>query len=350
MTDDRSLERAARSWLEEGPTQAPDRAVEAALARIQTTTQERDLRIPWRLPSMNPVIRLAAVALIAALAVGGALYVFRPASQVGPPAPSPQISQAPPSIEGTWDVSFTRAQMLARGAAQGEDDPSNYGHFHLTLEAGRWQLPHLDSTTVVSATAPYTLGPGVVHLYLPADGVTFDLTYTVTATSLTFGDGGPVTFRVKPWTRVATEPLPPAISGAGPLKVGTYDGPTVQVADIEAAANADTTLSPADRAQVINLVQGGTTWSETLELFDGQMFERQVLDGNVPRTGTVGRISFPDANTLVYTESLGTDVVTQFQLSIAGDTFTLRRTTPAQSPVDAFITRHLFESGPFALR
>ena len=42
MTDDRSLERAARSWLEEGPTRAPDRPVDAALARIQTTRQERD--------------------------------------------------------------------------------------------------------------------------------------------------------------------------------------------------------------------------------------------------------------------------------------------------------------------
>ena len=50
MTDDRSLERAARSWIEAGPTRAPDRAVEAALLRIQTTPQERDLRVPWRFP------------------------------------------------------------------------------------------------------------------------------------------------------------------------------------------------------------------------------------------------------------------------------------------------------------
>ena len=62
MTDDRSLERAARSWLEEGPTQAPEQPVDAALARIQTTSQERDLRIPWRLRTMNPMARLAIVA------------------------------------------------------------------------------------------------------------------------------------------------------------------------------------------------------------------------------------------------------------------------------------------------
>ena len=72
MTDDRSLERAARSWLETGPTEAPDRAVEAALLRIETTPQERDLRIPWRLPRMTTPARVAAAAVIGVLAIGGA--------------------------------------------------------------------------------------------------------------------------------------------------------------------------------------------------------------------------------------------------------------------------------------
>ena len=53
MTDDRSLERAARSWLESGPTEAPDRAVDAALLRIQTTRQDRVTPVPWRLPKMD---------------------------------------------------------------------------------------------------------------------------------------------------------------------------------------------------------------------------------------------------------------------------------------------------------
>ena len=50
MTDDRSLERAARSWIEVGPTRAPEPAVQAALLRIQTTSQERDLD-PVEVPS-----------------------------------------------------------------------------------------------------------------------------------------------------------------------------------------------------------------------------------------------------------------------------------------------------------
>ena len=98
MTDDRSLERAARSWIEAGPTQAPDRAVEAALLRIQTTPQERDLRIPWRLPKMTTPARVAAAAVIGVLAIGGAFYLISPSgrSNVGVPGPSPTAS---PSAE-----------------------------------------------------------------------------------------------------------------------------------------------------------------------------------------------------------------------------------------------------------
>ena len=101
--DDRSLERAARSWLEEGPTQAPDRAVDGALARIQTTSQERGLALPWRLPTMNPLMRLAGAAIVAVLAVAAVFLAIRPSSNVGPPAtPSPAPSTAgsvAPTIE-----------------------------------------------------------------------------------------------------------------------------------------------------------------------------------------------------------------------------------------------------------
>jgi len=97
MTDDRSLERAARSFIEAGPTQAPDRAVEAALLRIQTTNQERDWHVPWRTPSMTPTTRLlAGIAAIAVILVGG-LLLFRPGAnqQTGGPGPSGPGSGGP---------------------------------------------------------------------------------------------------------------------------------------------------------------------------------------------------------------------------------------------------------------
>ena len=97
MTDDRSLERAARSWIEVGPTRAPSHAVDAALLRIEATPQERDLRIPWRITVMPFYARVAAVAIIGVLLVGGASYMFLPGgpSGVGAPVPSPATASPP---------------------------------------------------------------------------------------------------------------------------------------------------------------------------------------------------------------------------------------------------------------
>jgi len=116
MTDDRTLERAARSWLEEGPVQAPDRAVDAALSGIHSISQERDLRIPWRLPTMNPAIRLAAIAVLALVVVGGAAFVLRPTSTVGPPATSPSPSSPLPSAAGSDATAQLRGYRAARDA------------------------------------------------------------------------------------------------------------------------------------------------------------------------------------------------------------------------------------------
>jgi hypothetical protein len=99
MNDDRSLERAARSWLEAGPTQAPDRPVKAALFEIESTSQERDLQIPWRLPTMYPLTRLGAMVAIAAVGLVGALLLLRPGvnSGIGAASPSPTAGAPTPS-------------------------------------------------------------------------------------------------------------------------------------------------------------------------------------------------------------------------------------------------------------
>lgn len=107
MTDDRSLERAARSFIESGPTRAPERAVEAALFRIETTSQERNLRVPWRIMMSIPA-RVAAAAVIGVLAISGTLFLIGRAGQpnVGGPGASASpsaspTSSVPPSIAAT---------------------------------------------------------------------------------------------------------------------------------------------------------------------------------------------------------------------------------------------------------
>jgi hypothetical protein len=98
MTDDRSLERAARQWLEDGPTEAPDSAVEAALLRIQTTHQERALPVLWRFPSMNMMSRLIAGSAAVAVVVVAGLFALRPGGGPGvgaSPSPSSSPSASP---------------------------------------------------------------------------------------------------------------------------------------------------------------------------------------------------------------------------------------------------------------
>ena len=114
MTDDRSLERAARSWIEVGPTRAPSHAVDAALLRIETTRQERDLRIPRRFTTMPMPARVAAAALIGVLLVGGAVYMFSPSnrSDVGLPGPQPAPVSTPSPAPSASDT-LARASIPA---------------------------------------------------------------------------------------------------------------------------------------------------------------------------------------------------------------------------------------------
>ena len=93
MIDDRSLERTARSWIEEGPTAAPPQAVEAALLRIETTSQERDWHVPWRTPPMTLPARLVVAAVIGALVIAGAATLG--GLGIGRSAPTPPPSTAP---------------------------------------------------------------------------------------------------------------------------------------------------------------------------------------------------------------------------------------------------------------
>jgi hypothetical protein len=95
MTDDRSVERAARSWIEVGPTTAPPHVVDAALSLIERTPQERDWLVPWRHTNMTSLTRYAAAAAIGVLLISGAIYLSRTPDQ-GIAAPPPSSAPATP--------------------------------------------------------------------------------------------------------------------------------------------------------------------------------------------------------------------------------------------------------------
>ncbi len=149
MSDDRRFEQNARVWLELGPTDAPDRVVEAALLEIDQTSQELDLRIPWRLPRMTAPVRVVAAAVIGVLAIGAAIYAFGPAgpsigglgstpSPTPSPAPSPTLSPTPSpspmavtpearlSAGRYFEVPFGPGGMdLCYGQAECAEDPAD---------------------------------------------------------------------------------------------------------------------------------------------------------------------------------------------------------------------------------
>jgi len=162
MTDDRSLERAARSWLEIGPTQAPDRVVEAALLQIETTTQERDLRIPWRFSHMTTPARLAFAAVISALLIGGTFFIVKPGQPaVGGPGPSPTATApVPPSASPTTSATPSPSQALDYSRLPGWIVFEHFGQAPdgstTTFDADRRQiwLVHADGTNL------HELAPG----------------------------------------------------------------------------------------------------------------------------------------------------------------------------------------------
>jgi hypothetical protein len=110
MTDDRRFERTARSWLELGPTQAPERVVRAAFDEIERTGQERSLVPSW-VPVFTPssgrwtaIVALAAVAAVVAILVvlaGMGAPTPKPAPSGGPVVPPTASPGTSPSEEPT---------------------------------------------------------------------------------------------------------------------------------------------------------------------------------------------------------------------------------------------------------
>jgi hypothetical protein len=127
MNDEQRFDRTARTWLEDGPTRAPDRPVVAALAEVSTTSQERDLRVPWRFTDMPMLLRVAAAAIVIAVIGGGALFLLRPSDVPGVGVqptmePSPTLSTSPSPSAMTVEAYVAARNEICDLAAR-EIDP-----------------------------------------------------------------------------------------------------------------------------------------------------------------------------------------------------------------------------------
>ena len=105
MNTNTDFDRIAQTWLEEGPSVIPDRAVQAALDEIHTTRQRRFGAI-WRTFNVNTNrLRLATAVVVAVLVVGAAVLFgnkFLPSGGVGG---TPSITPTP---TGTPVLSMTK--------------------------------------------------------------------------------------------------------------------------------------------------------------------------------------------------------------------------------------------------
>jgi hypothetical protein len=104
VTDHRGFEHAVDDWLAEGSDWNPQPAVDAVLLAIKTTSQERDLRIPWRNATLPARMRLAAGIAIVAMVGVAVLSISRPATWVGSsPTRAPEaFIWTPAAVELDW--------------------------------------------------------------------------------------------------------------------------------------------------------------------------------------------------------------------------------------------------------
>ena len=138
MTAPHDTDRALRTYLDEGPSQLPDRSYDAVRFQIDHTRQ-RTVIGPWKEPRMSNLTRWVMVAAaVAIIAVVG--YNLLPArNQVGGPGPSPSPSPSPsPTLVASV---LPSAGPLAAGAYF-NSDPAIVGASRLTLTVpAGWSVP-----------------------------------------------------------------------------------------------------------------------------------------------------------------------------------------------------------------
>ena len=287
MTDDRSLERAARSFIEAGPTQAPDRAVEAALLRIETTSQERDLRVPWRFPSMTTPARLAVAAAVGVLLAGGAIYYFGGPGQpaVGGPGPSPS-SSAPASPVASPRASSSGARLdytdlpgwivfERAGKAPDGSTPAGveYPHSLWLAHADGSDLHELDPGVPASGKVNFDISPDGSQVIFSA----FDAPVQVWVVGI---EGGDPELLSTDCSGIPAECMDaaPAYSPDGKRIAFVRATETSSVLAIRDLASGDVTILDSTRSSTSNVWLDEPSWSPDSQIVYHKVMHDDALD------------------------------------------------------------------------
>jgi hypothetical protein len=115
MNDNTDFDRIAQSWLQAGPTEMPDRSLQAALDEAHVTSQQR-FGAARRTFNMNGnAFRLAAAAVVAVLVIGAGGLYLRNNNQSGGVGGPPATTAEPTATPGATPALLQGVSQLAPG-------------------------------------------------------------------------------------------------------------------------------------------------------------------------------------------------------------------------------------------
>jgi hypothetical protein len=125
-----------------------------------------------------------------------------PSPTVSATAATPSPSGAATLLDGTWAHDVTRAQLLALGVVEGEDNDENVGHTEMELHDGTFRSTGPNGSTLRGI---FTLsGNKMMQTMTTGEdaGITWTYTWELTGGLLKLGGDGPAPPRASPWTKV----------------------------------------------------------------------------------------------------------------------------------------------------
>jgi TRAP-type C4-dicarboxylate transport system substrate-binding protein len=142
-----------------------------------------------------------------------------PAASIPESTPPPKTT-TPTPLDGEWEVTYTRDELIAAHPDPSEVQPENYGHYGVTFDRGGFSYELLDgSSSSSTATGTYIVDGDTITFYLDGvpdwwkyrwsvynrDSLTFEKLggYEPICTPNNLGQCEPTGFVVKPWRRVS---------------------------------------------------------------------------------------------------------------------------------------------------